>query len=220
MLKRLRKWLEGNESMALTPEQTDLLRTLRRDIVGDPVALSNELAGHTRQIETGDVEFDRLDKRGDSSAYLKLHPLAERLEVLRARAKTLPAQIAEAQRREDAFLQLAEHFDVVAEDVQAQFDMLLEHPPADEHARLAALGKLEDTTRLHSRIAWALQAVSVSRRFKEPADALRLLRDALEARLRELERVRVPGAKTRTVPPPEIAALMAALGGHARKETA
>jgi hypothetical protein len=206
--------------MTLTQDETDLLKSLRREVIPDPLRLAAEHDRLTREIEAGDADWERYDRRGDASAFLQLQPLAERLQALRARAKTLPAQKADAERRQAAFLDLARRFEAVGRDVQAQLDAMLDHPPADAQERVMALKRLDEAGRLWIRLAWHLQAVSTDRRFREPPDVLKVLREELETRVREIERLRVPGGKPKFVAPPEIAALLMTLDAGRKEHTA
>lgn len=218
-------WLfrrRGSDSMTRTPEQIALLGTLRREVIPDPAALRAELDALTRQFEAGEVEFDRLDRRGDSSAFLHLRPLAEQQQERRVRAARLPAQIESAERRENAFLDLAERCEDVENHEQALIDTLVHRPPADEDERRQVLGVLAETARLHFRMKLHLRSVAKHPRFKEPPDALNLLKETLSARVREIDRLpaRTPGLKPRFAPPPEVGALLDILEGRAaaRKE--
>jgi chromosome segregation ATPase len=191
MLNLFRRWAAVRPP---TLDTTDLLSTLRAN-VPDPAALRAALDDLTRQIEAADAEWERLDRRGDAAAYLQLQPLAQRLQELRAQASLLPDQIAEAERRRDTFVQLAVLFEDVRDDAHARLCALLEHPPQDERERNQQLRALDQATKLHVRFALRLHAVSTDRRFREPPDAIAALRDDVQARVRELDRLRLPGMK-------------------------
>lgn len=206
---------------APSADMPDLLSTLRPNSIPDPMVLRIDLNDLTRQIAEGDAEWERLDRRGDASAFLQLQPLAQRLRELRAQAATLPAKIVDAERRRDAFVQLATRFGEVRDDEHARLFALLEHPPHDKRDRDQQLRALDQATKLHFRLALRLHAVSTDRRFREPSDALRVLRDDLEVRIRELDRLRLPGMKQPVSWPPEILELLETLeSGSLRKETA
>lgn len=112
-------------------------------------------------------------------------------------------------------------FDAVAAEVSARTCVLLEHPPQDARERDAQLRALDDATRLHSRLAGQLSAISTSRQFKAPPDALRALRVDLEYCSRELDRLRVPGMRRPLTWPPQMLELLDAVEDRtARKETA
>src|SRR5688500_7138425 len=89
-------------AQAPTQDTIDLLATLRQDRIPDPAVLRAELQRFDEQIAETEKQWDALDRRGDAAAFLQLQPLAHRLQELRARAATLPAQIADAERRRDA----------------------------------------------------------------------------------------------------------------------
>lgn len=193
---------------APNPTTADLLSTLRTNQVPDPAVVRADLDNINRQIEAADAEWERLDRRGDAAAFLQMTPVAERLQELRAQAATLPDQIADAERRRDAFIQLAALFENVRDDVRARLCALLEHPPQDERARDQQLRALDQATKIHVRLAARLHAVSTDRRFREPADALTILRRDLDARIRELDRLRLPGFKQPVSWPPRIVELL------------
>lgn len=195
-------------------EAERLLKTIRRSVIEDPVALEEELAQYGRQIDAADAEFDRLSTRRDSGAFLDLQPLAERLRDLRARARRLPARIASARNRETAFLALARRYGALTDDVQARLDALIDHPLPDDDARAAAIRELDEVVRLHYRVALQLQSVSEDPSFSEPPDAIRMLKGILEERILELDRLRTPGLKPRFVAPPDVASLIEAVQGR------
>lgn len=203
----------------ITPQERELLTSLRT--IPNPDALRAQLATLQQQIESAETEWDQLDRRGDAAGYLKLQPLAERIARLQAQAAPLPAAIASAERRREAFLALVRQLAAVAADVGARVNSLLEHPPQDARQRDAQLRALDQATRIHGRLAGRLAAMSASRQFRDPPDALRVLRDDLEARMRELDRLRVPGMKPALTWPPQTLELLDVVEDRtSRKETA
>lgn len=207
MLATLKEWIGGTTATVTTTER-DLLDTIRPGMIPDPAVLRERLAALTEQIATTEAEWERLDRRADASAFLQLQPVAERLQRLHAEADSFPAAIESAERRRTAFLALARMFDAVAADVAARTRILLEQPPQDARERERQLRELNQTTRAHARLAARLAAISTSRQFKEPVDALRVLRGAAELMIRDLDRLRLPGHKPAFVWPAGIAELL------------
>lgn len=199
---------------AIAPTERELLDTIRDTVIPDPASLRERLAVLTRQIDDEEREWERLDRRGDSSAFLALQPVAERLKATRALAAPLPMLIESAGRRRVAFLALARLFDAVAADVSARVKALVETPPQDARARVDELRALDQATRVHSRLASRLAAVSTSHRFKDPPDAVRLVREDLELRIRELERLRGTGMRAPLAMPAQMTELWAAVEGR------
>jgi len=179
----------------VTATERDLLETVRDSVIPNPEALRERLAGLNQQIDSAEREWERLDRRADAAAFLALTPVAERLQTLRVEATALPAAIGSDERRRSAFLALVRMFDAVAAEVSARTYALLEHPPQDVRERDAQLRALDQTTRIHGRLAGRLAAISTSPLFRDPADALGTLRADLEARVHELDRLRVPGMR-------------------------
>jgi hypothetical protein len=199
---------------AITPTERDLLATVRTEVVPDPDKLREQLAALNRQITEAEREWDVLDARtSDPRAFLARQPVAERLQRLREQAAALPAAIESADRRRAAFLALVRLFDALSAEVSARTQALLEHPSQDARERDEQLRALDDATRLHSRLAGRLAAVSTSRQFKDPPDALRVLRVDLELRSRELDRLRVPGMRRPLEWPAAMTELLEAVEG-------
>jgi hypothetical protein len=118
-------------------------------------------------------------------------------------------------------LALARLFDVVSADVAARTQVLLEHPPQEAPEREAQLRELDQATRVHVRLAGRLAAFSAGRQFRDPPDALRLLRDDLEHRIQELDRKRTPGMRAPFVMPAQMSELLDVIDGRtSRKESA
>jgi hypothetical protein len=206
---------------AVTASEHELLETVRTEVIADPVALRERLAGLTRDIDIAEREWDALDRRGDSAAFLRAQVVAERIQQLRADAAPLPAAIASAERRREAFLALSRLFDALAADVAARTQVLLERPPLETRERDRQVRALDQATRVHGRVAGRLAAISTSRRFKDPHDALRTLRFDLEARIKELDRLRTPGLRPPVAMPQQMAELTDVMEGRAsRKESA
>jgi hypothetical protein len=179
----------------VTATELDLLDTVRGSAIPNPEVLRERLAGFNHQIDATEREWERLDRRGDAASFLALRPIAEQLQTLRAEAALMPEAIESAERRRTAFLALARMFDAVAAEVSARTCMLLEHPPQDVRERDAHLRALDQATRIHGRLAGRLAAISTSPLFRDPPDALGILRADMEARIRELDRLRVPGMR-------------------------
>jgi hypothetical protein len=188
----LTKWFAKT---AITPLERDLLDTIRDSAIPNPDRLREQLAALTRRIDATEREWERLDRHGNAEAFLALTPTAERLQALRAEAPPLLAAIESATRRRATFLALVRLFEAVAADVAARTQRLLEQPLRDSRERVEQLRELDHSTRIHVRLAARLAAISTSRQFRNPPDALRVLRDDLEARMRELERLRAPGMR-------------------------
>jgi hypothetical protein len=204
-------------SPTITGTERDLLDTVRDSAIPSPEVLRERLAGLTQQIDAAEREWERLDRRGDAAAFLALTPIAERLQTLRVEAAALPAAIESAERRRSAFLALARMFDAVAAEVSARTCALLEHPPQDVRERDVQLRALDQATRIHGRLAGRLAAISTSPLFRDPADALGTLRADMEARLHELDRLRVPGMRRPLGWPEAMTALLDTIEGRERK---
>jgi hypothetical protein len=202
---------------AATATERDLLDTICDSAIPNPAALRERLAGLTQQIDAAEREWERLDRRGDAAAFLALTPIAERLQALRAEAADLPPQIERAERRRSAFLALARMHAAIAADTTARLQVLLEHPPSDAGERDKQLGELDRSTRLHSRVIAHLSRVSNSPLFHDPADALRVLRDDLEARIAEVNRWRVPGMRRPLEWPAAMTELIEVMEGRERR---
>lgn len=206
MLKALMSRAARNTESAADRE---LLASVRADVMPDPVALRRELADLERQIHAAEQEWRDLERRTDDCAFLARRPVAERLAALRERARPLPITIATAERRRAAFLKLAHLFDSLGAEVTARLHSLMEHPPCVRHAREEQVRALDQVTRIHVRLAGRLGAISTHKTFqREPPDALHLLRDDLEARIHELDHLRVPGHKPALTWPPHLRALL------------
>lgn len=188
--------------------------SVREELIADPAKLRATLVDIDEQIATADAEWERLDNRGDASAFLKMTPMALRLEELRTRAAAIPPRIVEAERRRAAFLELARLFEQAGSDVRTQLRSLLEHPPQEPQSRVARLRALDHATKIHVRLAARLRVISTDPSFREPADALKILRDDLHARIREVDRLRVPGMKEPLVWPPQMIELLETLEGR------
>jgi hypothetical protein len=204
----LKRWIGGDAAAGMTTTEHYLLDTIRPGAIPDPAVLREQLARLRAEIAEADAEWSRLDARADASAFLQLQPVAERLQRLHAEADAFPAAIESAERRRTAFLALARMFDVVAADVAARTSVLLEQPPQDARERERQLRELNQVTRAHARLAARLAAISTSRQFKEPVDALRVLRGAAELTIRDLDRLRLPGHKPAFTWPAGIAELL------------
>jgi hypothetical protein len=204
----LRRWF-GTD--VLQQSEPALLETIRESEIPDPDSLRARLAAVQDQIAATEVEWGRLHGSIDAADFLELTPLATRLQYLRDAAGALPSRITSAARRRDAFLALARMWEAAAADVSARLLALIDHPPADAAERVANLRRLDEAARLHRLIAGRLSLVSTSPQFRRPPDALRVMRDELEARIRELQRVRMSGGATSDGWPAEIADLVAAL---------
>ena len=126
----------------------------------------------------------------------------------------MPALIDSAERRRVAVLALARVFDAFAADVSARVRVLVETPPQDARARADELRALDQATRVHSRLASRLAAVSTSQRFKDPPDAVRVVREDLELRIRELERLRGSAMRAPIAMPAQVTELWAAVEGR------
>ena len=205
----------------ITPLERDLLDSVRPGTLPDPASLRERLSTLNAQIAATDAEWSRLNRCADAEAFLARPEVAERLRRLRAEASGLPAAIESAERRRAAFLSLARLFDAVAADVSARLSALLEHPPVDARERGEHLRALDQSTRLHGRLAGRLAALSASRQFRDPPDALKSLRVDLELRRQELDLLRVPGSKPRWDWPPQMLDLLDVMEDRiSRKETA
>jgi hypothetical protein len=202
---------------AVTATERDLLDTVRDSAISNPDVLRERLAGLTQQIDAGEREWERLDRRGDAAAFLALTPIAERLRALRTEVAPLPVAIESAERRRGAFLALVRLFEAVAADVAARMSVLLEHPSQDVRERDAQLRALDQATRVHGRLAGRLAALSTSPLFRDPPDALGTLRADLEARIRELDRFRVPGMRRPLEWPEAMTALLDTVENRERK---
>lgn len=178
-----------------TPER-DLLDSIRPAVIPDPDVLRAKLAALHAEIAETERRWEQLDARsGDPRAFLQRQPVAERLQTLRMQAAPMSAQIDVAERRRAAFLQLVRLFEAVAAEVSARTLHLAEHPPQDARERIEQLRALDRDTRVHVRLAARLARISAAPQFREPPDALTVLRDDLEARIRELDRLRTAGLR-------------------------
>jgi len=205
----------------VTPTERDLLATIRVEAIPDPDKLREQLTALNGQIDDAEREWERLDRRGDAASFLQLQPIAERLRALRAQAATLPMAIEAAERRRSAFLSLVRLFDAVAADVAARTQVLLERPPQDARERDAQIRALDQATRVHVRLAGRLSAISAGvGQFRDPPDALKVLRDDLERRIQELDKKRTPGMRAPFVMPAHMSELLDVMDGRVRKETA
>lgn len=214
MLKRL----FGTPTATVTATERDLLDTVRPDAIPDPAVLRERLAALHAQIAVTEGEWDALDARaGDPRAFLARQPVAERLQHLREQAEPLPAAIESAERRRDAFLQLNRLFESIAATVAAQTDMLRFRPPQDARERMRQLRTLDQSTRLHVRLANQLRPISSSPTFREPDDALAVLRDTYAEQLRQCDLLRTPGHKPRFEWPDAISELLDVIQNRERK---
>ncbi len=206
----------------VTATERGLLDTVRDAAIPNPEVLRERLAGLTQQIAAAEREWDALDARaGDPRAFLARQPVAERLQQLREQAAPLPAQIESAECRREAFLKLARLFESVAATVAAQTQALLFQAPQETAERTRQLRALEQSTRLHVRLANRLAAVNSSPTFREPDDALAVLRDTYAAQIRQCDLLRTPGNKPRLDWPEAMSELLDTVENREpRKETA
>lgn len=202
----------------VSPLEVDLLDTIRAEAIPNPQVLREREAALNQQIAATEREWDALDARsGDPRAFLARQPVAERLQQLREQAAPLSAQIESAERRRTAFLALVRLFAAVAAEVSARTGVLLEHPPQDARERDRQLRALDQATRIHGRLAGRLAAISTSPLFRDPPDALGTVRADLEARLHELDRLRVPGMRRPLDWPETMTALLDTVENRERK---
>ena len=202
----------------ITSLEHDLLATIRPDVIPDPDVLRERLAALNAELESREREWDSLDARsGDPRAFLARQPVAERLQQLREQVEPLLFAIESAERRREAFLTLTRLFESVAATVAAQTQALLFQPPQDTAERARQLRALEHSTRLHVRLANRLAAVSSSPTFREPDDALVVLRDTYAAQIRQCDLLRTPGSKPRLEWPPAMTALLDTVENRERK---
>jgi hypothetical protein len=201
--------------MEPTPEQIDLKRSLRRDKIADPDVLFGTRRRVQERHADSSREWDRLD-HNNPQAVLRQPELARQMLADAKEEERITAAIAVATRQQAAFLELADYERDIRDQKLAVLDLLIDHPPADDVERRETLELLGDLDRLHLRLLLSLRAVSTSARFKEPVAALSQLKNTLEARIREIDRlpVRVPGLKPKFSMPPDIAALLDALEGR------
>jgi hypothetical protein len=200
--------LFGGKATVTAMEQ-DLLNSVRPSAIPDAQVLRERLAALRAQIEATEREWDALDARsGDPRAFLARQPVAERLQQLREQAAPLPAAIESAEHRRAAFLSLVRLFESVAATVAAHTDALLFRPPQDIAERISQLRALDQSTRLHGRLASRLAAISSSPTFREPSDALALLRDTYAEQIRQCDLLRIPGHKPRFAWPPTMTELL------------
>jgi hypothetical protein len=219
---KLRQLMRGGSLVLadIASADDDLLGTILPLRIPDPATLQERLRVLTEQIAAREVEWDSLDRRGDPAAFLASIPVAKRLEELRADAAPLPTAIETAQRRRAAFVALAAHFDTAGVDVANRTRMLLEQPPTDPQERERQLRALDQATRIHVRLAGRLAAISSSQQFREPPDALRVLRRELDIRIGELDRLRLPGVRPALEWPAEMLDLIDVVEDRSRRETA
>ena len=203
----------GKRAMSLTTETTDLLTTVRPNVIPDPAVLLVQVRGVQQRLSERQREWDRLDS-GNPRAVLRQPILAQQMLDDARQEEQLTAAIADASRRRHAFLQIAERVEHIGEDVRTLLRAMLDHPPVDDDERRSALRELDEAGRLWVRLVWAAQRVSTDDRFREPPDAVTLLRTELENRIREIERLRVPGSKPRFNFPADIAALLDTMEGR------
>lgn len=201
----------------VTATECDLLDTVRDSAIPNPEVLRERQAALTQQIDKLEADWERLDRRGDAAAFLALTPIAEQLQTLRVEAAPLPAAIESAERRRTAFLSLVRLFESVTATVAAQTQALLFQPPQDTAERARQLRALEQSTRLHVRLANRLATVSRSPTFREPDDALAVLRDTYAAQIRQCDLLRTPGSKPRLELPAAMAELLDVVEGRERK---
>lgn len=213
-------WLHGFIGMS---EETKQMHTdqqiewLRSSKISNPHLLRAELFKTTTDEEAGEAQFRRA--LGDSAAFLGVASLAEEQKQRRARKAALPGLISDAERLQRAFLTLGALFvGPLAESVRAKLDILLHDPPSEQAELNRALAELLEASRLRARTSAVLRTFSTHPDFREPDDALQILRDEWEFRIERLDRVRLPGSRPRFEAPPQIAALFEVLAG--RKEVA
>ena len=110
------------------------------------------------------------------------------------------------------------------DDAGPEVDDVIEDAAHERHDREAAsllrgveLRALDQATRIHGRLAGRLAAISTSPLFRDPADALGTVRADLEARLHELDRMRVPGMRRPLEWPAAMTELLEAVEGRERK---
>jgi hypothetical protein len=202
----------------VTALEHDLLDSIRTSAIPDPQVLRERLATLHAQIDATECEWDALDQRaGDPRAFLARQPVAEQLQALREKAAPLPAAIESAERRRAAFLSLARLFDSVAATVAAQTMALLFQAPPDAAERARQLRALDQSTRLHVRLANRLAAISSSPTFREPDDALAALRNTYAVQIHECDRLRTPGHKPRFEWPSAMTELLEVVESGERK---
>ncbi len=201
----------------LTALEHDLLDSIRESAIPNPNVLRERLATLNRQIDAAEAEWENLDRRGDAGSFLHLQPIAERLHALRAEAASLPAALAAAQQRRDAFLALNRLFDATAADVSARMAILLERPPADAREHDVQLEVLDQATRLLGHLATRLNIVSNAPQFRRVDDALKLLREEYERRIHACDLLRAPGMRRKLVLPETMSALLDVMENRERK---
>jgi hypothetical protein len=211
VLRMLNALLGQNQEDQLTRAELELLKTVRPDVIADPALLRIEVRRVQQRRAEAQLEWERLDLQGDPRACLRQPELAKQMLSLSQREDDLTSAITEATRRRKAFLKIAAHFEVVDRNVNQLLSDALEHPPTDDGKRERVYRLLDEASRLRIRVAWHLQAVSTARQFREPPDALKVLRNDYEERLRRLDRMRMPGTRSRFIPPPAVAALLTEL---------
>ena len=213
---RLAKLFGGKTTV--TSLEHDLLDSIRPSTIPEPQVLRERLAALHAQIDATEREWDALDARsGDPRAFLARQPVAERLQQLREQAAPLPAAIESAECRRAAVLSLARLFDSLAATVAAQTQALLFQAPQDSAERTRQLRALDQTTRLHVRMANRLAAISSNPTFRAPADALAVLRDTYAEQIRQCDLLRTPGHKPRFEWPPTMTELLDVMEDRERK---
>lgn len=202
------------ERPAATETTEDLLASLRGRT--QPVVLIELRRTQAERAECS-AAWERLDS-GNPRSVLEQPRLAQRLLDLAADEERLTKEYADAGRRAEAFLELAAATERARQNVEILATALRDHTPGDPKIRQRQLQALDDADRLYARLVWTGQRVSIHPLFREPPDALKTLRLALELRLREIEKVRVPGGKGRFAMPANLAAIIDVLDGRAPKE--
>jgi len=212
-LRRLFGFGERAMTLTQTPEARALLSTVRRDVIPDPDVLLVQVRVVQQRHSERQLEWDHFDS-GNPRAVLRQPLLAQQMLDDVRQEEQLVAAIADATRRREAFVELAERVLAIGEDVRTQLRAMLDHPPADDDERLSALRALDEDGRAWVRLVWALQRVSTHDQFREPPDALTFLRAELEQRVRDIDRLRVPGHKPRFAFPEDVQVLIDTMDGR------
>jgi hypothetical protein len=218
MLKKL-----FNVTEQLEPNERALLASIHEDVIEDPAVLSSRRATLTQQLALAEREWAQLVEAPDPASFLRRPAVAERIAALKAEIAPLPARIGTAEHRRAAVLSLARWCAALRAEVEAQTVAVLEHSPRDPDARAAQLKELDTATRLHTRVAARLAALSSAREFVRVPDAVKVVRDARQAQVLACDRLRVPGMRQPVIMPPQMLELLDTAEGktpQAKKEIA